>query len=291
MANNPIPSTTSIANWNRATKHVEAAIRSGRYINAETALVFCGPPRITDIGGLNANQSLNSQNAALGGGGSGGAGSVGGARTGGAVGYSAGNDALYPIGLLEQIGLQQVQTVQKMFEIGSRRSYQAAGRVQVVGNIGRVMFNGASLLRVLYAYYPNTIQLANGRYLTKGSDSVAQAVLGAGEGINDIFPSIYFEAGARAGKDPEAQQPHTFFINLMSELFSHPFGLGVILRDNRNRNYGAFYMEDCFITTHSWQVSSSSTLITEAANFQADAAVPMEFSTESGALLAPLPVG
>jgi hypothetical protein len=77
----------------------------------------------------------------------------------------------------------------------------------------------------------------------------------------------------------------------MSELFSHPFGMGVILRDNRNRNYGALYLEDCFITTHSWQISSSSTLITEAVNFQADAAVPMEFNTDSGALLQPLPVG
>lgn len=283
-----IPSTTSISSWNRATKHVEAAIRSGRYINAETALVFAGPPRITDIGGMNGNQVLTAQNKSL----------LGGKNSGpqgsrkGAVGYSAGNDALYPIGLLEQIGVQQAQNVQKMFEIGSRRSYQAAGRVQVMGSIGRVMFNGASLLRVLYAYYPNTIQLANGKLLTAKTDSVAQAVLGAGEDVNAVFPSIYFEAGARAGADPEyPNQPHTFFINLMSELFSHPFGMGVILRDNRNRNYGALYLEDCFITTHSWQISSSSTLITEAVNFQADAAVPMEFNTDSGALLQPLPVG
>jgi len=280
MATNPIPSTTSISTWNRATKHVEAAIRSGRYINAETALVFAGPPRITDIGGLNSNQVAASQSDVLGG-------QMQNQKPGG-------NDALYPIGLLEQIGIQQVQTVQKMFEIGSRRSYQAGGRVQVVGNIGRVMFNGASLLRVLYAYYPNTIQLANGQLLRKGEDSVADAVLGAGADVNAIFPSIYFEAGSRAGKDPEAVQPHTFFINLMSELFSHPFGLGVILRDNRNRNYGALYLEDTFITTHSWQISSTSTLITEAANFQSDAAVPMEFSTfdtgqGTGAQLAPLP--
>ena len=40
----PAPqATTSIATWNRATKHVEADMRSGRYVNAETALVFVGP--------------------------------------------------------------------------------------------------------------------------------------------------------------------------------------------------------------------------------------------------------
>jgi hypothetical protein len=276
---NGIQATTNIANWNRATQHVEAAIRSGRYINAETALIFAGPPRITDIGGVDANTVSNSsQNSAL------------------AIGYGGGGNALYPIGLVETIGLQQVQTVQKMFEIGARRSYQASGRVMVMGSMGRVMFNGASLLRVLYAYYPNTIQMANGKLLQAGSDTVSAAIVGAGgfgstAQADQIFPSIYFTAGSFSKGDPEnpGNLPNSFFINLMSELFSEPFGLGVILRDNRNNNYGALYLEDCFLTTHSWQVSSSSTLITEAVNFQCDAAIPMEFSTASGTLLPALP--
>jgi len=264
----PLNATTSIASWNRATKHVESAVRSGRYINAETALVYVGPPRITDIGGLNANVTLAAQNAGLTNGGS-------------------GRDALYPVGLLEQFSLQQAQTVQKMFEIGSRRSYQAGGRVQVVGSIGRVMFYGPSLMRVLYAYYPNTIQMANGKQLQGGKDSVGKAVLQGGNGLNETFPPIYFEPGSLADPDPElGGAGHSFFINLMSELFSHPFGLGVVLRDNRNRNYGAFYCEDCFITSHSFGISSSSTLVTEAVNFQCDAAVPLEFSTSSGSTIA-----
>ena len=268
MSNTPIPATTSISEWNRATKHVEAAIRSGRYINAETALVFAGPPRVSDIGGLNnlATLSPDSNNPLT-------------------NDATLGNDALYPIGLLEQIGVQQVQTVQKFFEIGARRSYQSAGRVQVVGNLGRVLFNGPSLMRVLYAYYPNVVAMANGQTVGPGAqDSVSRGILGASDAATATFPPIFFEAGSRAGVDPEAEddKAHSFYINLMSELFSHPFGLGILLRDNRNRNYGAMYMEDCFITTHSWQISSSSTLITEAANFQCDAVVPMEFSTGRG---------
>ena len=280
-----IPATTSIVNWNRATQHVEAAIRSGRYINAETCLVFAGPPRVTDIGGMDSNQNIYAQNNAL----------TAQANSSQAVGYTRGGDALYPIGLLETISMSQVQAVQKMFEIGARRSYQASGRVQVVGSIGRVMFNGASLLRVIYAYYPNTIQMANGKLLTSGSDSVSAAIYGAGgdsDSLADkLFPSIYFSAGSFAAADPESGNslPNACMLNLMSELFSHPFGLGVLLRDNRNCNYGAFYLEDCFITTHSWQISASTTLITEAVNFQADAAIPMEFSTASGAPLASLP--
>lgn len=271
MARQGIPATTSVANWNRATQHVESAVRSGRYINAESALVVAGPPRISDVGGLNSDNFADN----------------GGTSTAAVLGNTntqglSGADALYPIGLVEQFSLQQAQNVQKMFEIGSRRSYQAGGRVQVVGSLGRVLFNGPSLLRTLYAYYPNIIQLANGKFLGPDSqDSVSQAVVGAGDGATEVFPQIFFEPGASAGRDPESGQnyPHSFFINLMSELFSHPFGLGVILRDNRNRNYGALYLEDCMLTTHSWSISSTSTLITEAVNFQADAAIPMEFST------------
>lgn len=276
-----IPATTSIVNWQRATKHVEAAVRSGRYINAETCLVFAGPPRISDIGGLNNPASLTRADF------------TGGANSTTVLGET-GADALYPIGLLEQFSMQQAQNVQKMYEIGSRRSYQAGGRVQVVGAIGRVQFNGPSLLRALYAYYPATIQMANGKKLGPGGDqdSVSRAIVGASDksGGAGVFPDIFFEAGSKAGIDPESgdQYPHSFFINLMSELFSHPFGLGCLLRDNRNRNYAAFYMEDCMITTHSWAVSSTSTLITEGANLQADAAVPMEFSTDAGAQIRPL---
>ncbi|MFA6132434.1 MAG: hypothetical protein WC869_00305 [Phycisphaerae bacterium] len=269
-----IPTTTSVAKWNRATRHVEATIRSGRYINAETVLVVAGPPRIADMA-MDITTYANLQTA---------------------INSSAdqpanGKDALYPVGLLEQVSINQVQTVQKIFEIGSRRSYQAGGRVQVVGSIGRVMFRGPSLMRALYAYYPSAVAVANGKAVIKNGavassgasgvvDSVAAAIA-APNTPSGVFPEIFFEAGSLTGADPEiaGAKPDAFYINLMSELFSHPFGLGFILRDNANRNYGALYLEDCFITAHSWQVGAASTLITETASLQADAAVPMEFST------------
>lgn len=270
-----IPTTTSVAKWNRATRHVEATIRSGRYINAETVLVVAGPPRISDMA-MDINTYAN-LNVALN------------ASAGGAP--SNGPDALYPVGLLEQVSINQVQTVQKIFEIGSRRSYQAGGRVQVVGSIGRVMFRGPSLLRALYAYYPSAVAVANGKAVAKsgatatsGASTVTDSVAGAIAAPNTasgVFPEIFFEAGSLTGGDPEVSgsKPDAFYINLMSELFSHPFGLGFILRDNANKNYGALYLEDCFITAHSWQVGAASTLITETASLQADACVPMEFST------------
>jgi len=254
------PSTTDISSWERATKHVEASIRTGRYINAETSLLYVGPPRLGDVGGINtAWNNLGNQNNVQ---------ATDPLRTG-----SPGS-ALYPVGLVEAFSLQQSQMVAKMFEIGSRRSYQAGGRVQVAGSIGRVMFNGPSLMRVLYAYYPGIIQQANGKLLIE--DSVSGSKL---QGEQREYPSIYLEAGAFASARGNDGPPHSFFINLMSELFSHPFGMGVLFRDNKNDNYGAFYCEDCMINSHSLVISSSSTLITEAVNFQCDAAIPMEFAT------------
>jgi hypothetical protein len=258
----PIPRTTNINNWKRATQRVEAAVRSGQYVSAETSLIFVGPPHLSDI---NAGGSTF---VAAGGG------------VSSDVFGATGESAFYPIGQAESFGMQQMHNVQKVFEIGSRRSYQVPGRVQVMGSIGRLVFNGPSLLRALYAYYPGIIQMANGEVIGPDSkDSVSRVVVGAGDAANPIYPRIFFEAGAGAGVNPETGATHSFFINLMSELFSHPFGLGIMMRDNRDVNYGAFYLEDCMITTHSINWTSAANLVTEACSFQADAAIPMKFST------------
>jgi hypothetical protein len=265
-------STTSIASWNRSTQHVETTTRAGRYVNAETTLIFAGPPRLEDVGTISRAATQNTT-----------------------FGESASNgkDAFYPIGLLESATVQQIQNVQKLYEIGSRRSYQAGGRVQVVGSLGRILSNGPSLMRALYAYYPNTVQLAGGKVLgtTGVTDSVMSTIVGAGTpgggsstGKSPIFPPIFFPPGALGGTDPENNNSRNVaYLNLMSELFSHPFGYGFLFRDNANNNYSGFYLEDCFITAHSFQVGSASTLISEAVHIQADAAVPVEYSTDVGA--------
>lgn len=276
----PLPATTSISQWERATKRVEEFVRTGRYISAETALLFVGPPKMSDLGGVDTFVVATNDSRAN--------------VVDNPFGSSKRADSLYPVGFVEQFALQQFQNVQKMFEIGSRRSYQAGGRVMVTGSLGRVLFNGPSLLRVLYAYYPSVIAMANGKILSPDSkDSVSDAALPSGA-AKGVFPAIFFEAGSFSAKLEESQKSNTqfsFFINLMSELFSHPFGMGVVLRDNNNRNYGAFYCEDCMVTSHSFVINSSSSLITEAVNFNCDAAIPMEFSTGSSEYVVVPPVG
>jgi hypothetical protein len=259
-----IPTTNSIGSWNRATKHVEQRIRSGQYVNSETTLICAGPPLLGDM-------TYNSGDAY--------------AKRGGVdtnVLIKEGENALYPVGAIEQFSLHQTQAVTKTFEIGARRSYQAPGRVNVAGSLGRVLFRGNSLLRVLMAYYPNTIQMANGRRIGPqgDADSVSRGIYAAADGgETNLYPPIHFEAGSKSASTLDDEYPDSFMINLMSELFSHPFGLALFMLDTQNRPYGAFYLEDCFIQSHQLALAAASNLITESVAFQADAAVPIEIGS------------
>jgi hypothetical protein len=254
MASNHAAST--IGSWNRATKHVENSLQANRYLMPETALLFAGPPRLADAAGLSqgvigdilAADPLNSD-------------------------LSAGEVSSEPfalIGSCENFTVQQAQNVTKIFEIGSRLPFQAGGRVQVVGSMSRVMFYGNSLMRVLYSYYPSLVNLAGG--------ANANGITGTPktpDQLKEDFPEIYYPPGTLVnganGKKFGA------YMNLMSEIFSHPFGLGCILRDHANHAYTGIYLEDSMITTHSFNVNSPGSMISEMVGFQANAAVPVDF--------------
>src|SRR5579862_8328317 len=109
--------TTSYSNWDFYNYHIQEDLIGGQFVSAESTLVAAGPPQ--------ASQTAD------------------GGTTGG----------IYPIGLLESVGLQQSKQLQRIFEIGSTRSYFIPGRVIGSLSIGRTFYYGPSLLRVLYAYY------------------------------------------------------------------------------------------------------------------------------------------
>ena len=119
--------TTSFANWDFQNYHVQQDINMGQFVNAESTLVGAGPPELPSS-----------------------------VETGGFTATTAATAMVYPIGLLETISLQQSKQMQKIFEIGSSRSYFIPGRVVGSINLGRTFYFGPSLLRVLYAYYKDT---------------------------------------------------------------------------------------------------------------------------------------
>jgi hypothetical protein len=125
--------TTTVANWNFHTFHVQSELKGGQFVSAESTLLAAGPPEIT--GNINQPQ---------------------GTSKGQGLEVTPGSELVnltFPVGVMENVGLSQSKQLQRIFEIGSSRAYFIPGRVVGSISFGRVFYHGVSLLRALYAYY------------------------------------------------------------------------------------------------------------------------------------------
>lgn len=105
---------TTISSWAPYQTHVQQDIpTAGSFIDSKVTLIAAGPPRLSGIG--------------------------------------SNTDVAYPIGVGENFGFNQSKTMQRVFEIGSSLHYMVPGHVIGQANLGRVLYNGRSLLNVLYA--------------------------------------------------------------------------------------------------------------------------------------------
>ncbi len=163
---------------------------------------------------------------------------------------------LFPIGIVENMTIVSNRQLQILFEIGSKRQFYIPGRVVPQISISRTLFNGPNLLRALYAYYP-------GQFIHPRIGNIADTPL-------DTFNE--------ASQCPIQEVPGfvDFFINLNSDLFDRPFGLLMILKDDCNRPYGSFYLENAFINNHQMTVNASSTLVAEGSTIQFERMVPID---------------
>lgn len=228
MATNTNLGINSFTNWDFYNNHVHNDNKQGRFISSETTLVAAGFPSTDETPAAAVAQGD----------------------------ASASQNQVYPIGLLETIGIQQSKQVQRIFEIGSARSYFIPGRVIGSFNLGRTFFNGNSLLKVLYAH--TALNLTN-------SDQVEALIAGAGDvAMKDLL------------RDPGYNQ---FFIDLTSDLFARPFGIAVYCKDSLGETSNAFFMENCYIQGHQITISSGSILIMEGASAQFERAVPIKMVT------------
>jgi hypothetical protein len=211
---------SSYDSWNFQKYRVQQGVAGGQFINAESTLIAAGPPTIT-------------------------------------VGPTTNTD-VFPIGLLETFGLQQSRQLQRIFEIGSSRSYFIPGRTIGSVTLGRTFYHGVNLLRALYAYY-------NG---SAGNEQVSTLLKSA--------PAV--EAGPGTSTSWREPGYGDFFIDLASALFAQPTGLACYFKDANTDTYGGFYLENCYVQGHQMTVSSGSVLIMEGASLQYDLLVPLKIS-------------
>jgi len=199
-------------------------------MNAAYTVIAAGPPRLANVGGP---EFLG---AAL------------------AAGSGSEDMLAYPIGVVQNFNLSHNMQVSRVFEIGSVRSYFIPGRVMGQLGLGRVLYHGPSLLRVLYAYYSDIIPptLVNPVFSNVGAATVANP-------HDVIIPPGY----------------ENIFLNLASDLFTQPVGLLMLMKDSNEDTLGAGYFESCYIPNHSLTTDAMGTLIQETAAVQFERLVPV----------------
>lgn len=169
--------------------------------------------------------------------------------------------AAFKIGFTEDFSLAQNKQIQRIFEIGSKRSRFVTGRTINAVSLGTVFYNGKSLMRVLQSY------------------NVTVASTDAGATANAII-------GKQASNDSVTGSNDNFWLNLGSTFMDQPFGLLMWLRDRAAKNVGAVYLEDCNISGHNMRVTAGSILVMEGVSIEFDQIIPIGVTIDDTGSLA-----
>jgi hypothetical protein len=235
-----MPNDTAIERWNFEEFHVQRELDANDFVNAASTLIAAGPPTLAAAGDSRLGDDADPAE------------------------LDEISSFAYPIGVLENAAVAQNKQLQRLFEIGSKRSYFITGRNVGSVTLARTLFHGPNLLRVLYAYYPASLINPTVVNLLKTNppDSVNQ--LKNNPGFADMF------------------------MNLDSDLFDHAFGLMLLFQDQLQKNYGAIYLENAYVNAHQMNISSTSVLVAEGATIQFDRAVPIDVGAVARAEFAAL---
>lgn len=225
----------TFSEWSPYEKFVQAGMVDGQFLNAGFTVICAGPPRLANIGGATS--------------------------FGGALSQKGGADQLVlPIGVVQNVNLSHNRTFNRIFEVGSERSYFISGRTVGQLALARILYHGPSLLRMLYAYY---------------EDVIPPTV------VQKVFPNTGIATVANPHDVIIPPGYENMFLNLASDLFNQPIGLLMYVRDSNLDTYGAIYMEGSYVPNHTWATDSQGVIIQESAAIQFERAVPVAVSALS----------
>lgn len=226
---------SKFSEWEPYSKYVQGGMVDGQFLNAGFTVICAGPPRLANLGGATA--------------------------VGGALSAGAGADQMvWPVGVIQNVNLSHNRTFNRIFEIGSERSYFVSGRTIGQLAIARILYHGPSLLRTLYAYY---------------EDAIPPTV------VNAVFPNAGIATVANPHDVMIPPGYENLFLNLASDLFSQPIGLLMYMRDSNLDTYGAVYLESCYVPNHTWATDAQGVIIQESVAVQFERCVPVAVSALS----------
>lgn len=228
-----MPST--VTQWNPYASKIDnsSALGEGRFVSGAFTMIAAGPPRLSALGGTALN-------------------------AGGALQTGAFNFAL-PIGVVQNFNLSHNRNFARFWELGSERSYFISGRTMAQAGLSRVMYHGPSLLRMLYAFY---------------NDSLPPTVVGS-FGVDAL-------ASASVKNQHDVKIPPGFeniYLNLASDLFSQPCGLLVYMKDSNEATVGSVYLEETYVPSHSMGTDAGGVVIQEQVSLQPERVVPVAVSS------------
>lgn len=220
----------TLTNWKPYQQKVDnsSALGEGRFASGAFTMIAAGPPRLAAIGGATAASA----------------------------GLSAGaSNFAIPIGVVQNFNLSHNRQFARFWELGSERSYFISGRTQAQAGFGRVLYNGPSLLRMMYAFY---------------NDALPPTLVPT-FGIDPSVP-------ANVANQHDVKIPPGFeniYLNLASDLFSQPCGLLVYIKDSNEQTLGAMYLEETYIPSHSIATDAQGVVIQEQVSLQPERVVPV----------------
>ncbi len=233
---------TTITNWKPYQYKVDnsSALGEGRFASGAFTMVAAGPPRLSAIGGaLGAAASLT----------------------------GTGNNWAMPIGIVQNFSLSHSRQFARFWELGSERSYFISGRTVAQAGFGRILYNGPSLLRMMYAFYNDLVVPTVVRSFGLQSGVVGQLPVSAG-GPNPHNVKI-----------PPGYE--NIFLNLASDLFSQPCGLLVYMKDSNEATLAANYLEETYVPSHSIATDAQGVVVQEQVALQPERVVPVAVAAVS----------
>lgn len=197
---------------------------------------------------------------------------IGPASAFGATGATEGtmqSSKIVGIGLTPQIGIQQSLPVQRIFEIGSRRAHFLDGIPMGGGSMGRLLYNGPSLLRALYFVSYEK----NGDITDIAIDGLGPT--GTANPNQQYLKEVFSSYNSRASAIFKNNKNNYLWLSLWDERLTLPFGMCLIFKDGGGRYAGALYLENCKVTGHNFGVQAGANMLMENLQFMFDRAVPV----------------
>lgn len=166
-------------------------------------------------------------------------------------------DNLATVGMVQNISINQSKPFQPMMALGSSRSFYMAGKAQGSAQVGRLFLNTDSLMKRLYK---NAI------------DQGVDPTVVAGSVTNTPMATVKGE---------------NFYVNLDSNFFLLPFGLGIMFKDKTKRVIGGLYLELACIPNYTIAVQAGQSMIMEGVSILFDRVVALPLpATQNTEILA-----